>query len=151
MCAFYSTKIFFNPRLQDVTYYLRMDTDSRFLEPLCYDPFAVMHARQRSYGYLGIGNDAPVVTKGLWRFIRDYANSHPEVELQLNASKTWRWPSGDVDLDNVPVSGYYNNFEIVKLEAFRKPAVKEWLHHLAQYPEGFYKWRWGECRVNCFA
>ena len=122
----------------------RMDTNSRFLEPLCYDPFMVMHARQRLYGYLGIGNDAPIVTKVLWRFICDYANSHPEVELQLNTSKIWRWPSSNIDLDNL-VSGYYNNFEIVK------PEVKEWLYHLAQYPEGFYKWRWGECRVNCFA
>ncbi|KIJ93034.1 glycosyltransferase family 15 protein [Laccaria amethystina LaAM-08-1] len=139
MCAFYSTKIFFNPRLQDVTYYLRMDTDSLFLEPLCYDPFEVMHTRQRSYGYLGVGNDAPIVTKGLWRFLRDYADSHPEVELRLNASKTWKWPrgsaNGDVDLDDVSVSGYYNNFEIVKLEEFRKPEVKEWLYHLIQYPE----------------
>ena len=127
-----------------------MDTNSRFLELLCYDPSIVMHARQCLYGYLGIGNDAPIVTKGLWRFICDYTNSHPEVELQLNGSKIWRWPSGNIDLDNVPVSGYYNNFEIVKLEAFRKPEVKKWLYHLAQYQEGFYKWRWGECRVNCF-
>ena len=120
MCVFYSTKIFFNP-------------------------FAVMHTRQHSYGYPGIGNDAPIVTKGLWRFIHNYANSHPEVELQLNASKIWRWPSDNVNPDIMLVSGYYNNFEIVKLEAVRKLEVKEWLYHLTQYPEGFYKWCWGEC------
>jgi len=113
MCAFYSTKIFFNPRLRDVTYSATIRT--------------LTNAHM-------VGNDAPVVTKGLWRFIRDYADSHPEVELQLNASKTWKWPSGgDVDLDDVPVSGYYNNFEIVKLEEFRKPEVKEWFCHLVQY------------------
>lgn len=152
MCAFYSTKIFFNPRLRDVTYYLRMDTDSLFLEPLCYDPFEVMHLHQRSYGYLGIGNDAPQVTKGLWNFIRDYAGSHPEVESHLNASTTWKWPSnftnGEVDWDEVPIHGYYNNFEIVKLEEFRKPEVEEWFYHLVQYPEGFYKWRWGDAPLR---
>jgi mannosyltransferase len=37
----------------------------------------------------------------------------------------------------------YNNFEIVKLEEFRKPEIKEWFYHV-QCPEGFYKWRWGE-------
>ena len=86
MCAFYATKIFLNPRLRDVTYYLRMDTDSLFLAPLCHDPFEVMHVHQRSYGYLGIGNDAPPVAKGLWNLVRDHADSHPEVKSQLNAS-----------------------------------------------------------------
>lgn len=63
------------------------------------------------------------------------------MELQLNASKTWKWPSnltnGDVDWDEVPTSGYYNNFEIVKLEEFKKPEVEEWFYHLVQYPAGF--------------
>ena len=141
MCAFYATKVFFNSRLRDVTYYLRMDTDTLFLEPICCDPFQVMHVHEGSYGYLGIGNDAPQATKGLWSFIRDYVDSHPEVELQLNASKTWKWPSnltnGDVDWDEVPISGYYNNFEIVKLEEFKKPEVEEWFYHLVQYPASF--------------
>ena len=43
MCAFFSAPIFTEPRLQNVTYYMRLDTDSLIKEPLCYDPSEVMH------------------------------------------------------------------------------------------------------------
>ena len=71
MCSFYSTEIFFNPRLENVTYYMRMDTDSCFTAPPCYDPFEVMHTQQHLYGYLSIGQHGQDFTEGMYPFVQN--------------------------------------------------------------------------------
>lgn len=145
MCAFFSAPIFFHPRLKDVTYYMRMDTDSLIQEPLCYDPFSIMHARKRAYGYRSIGYDVPEVTVGMMDYIMDYANRHPAVAEQLRQNK-WDGPYKSTNGEMVipRVKGYLNSFEIVKLDEFRRADVKEWLDELMSVPERAYKWRWGE-------
>jgi len=166
MCAFYASTIFEHPRLSNVTFYLRLDTDSLIEGPICYDPFEYMHVRNRSYGYRAIGHDPPAVTQGMWAFVADYAWNNPSVERRL-IENNWTWPKpfSSVDdmvkadregveekkgwIDNSSFPGYQNNFEIVRLESFRRPKVKEWLDELMSVPERVYKWRWGEFSVVC--
>jgi mannosyltransferase len=145
MCSFYSTEIFFNPRLENVTYYMRMDTDSCFTAPPCYDPFEVMYAQQHLYGYLGIGQDGQDFTEGMYPFVQNYAKAHPSVENMLRLNN-WAWSHRDENgrESEGGFNGYGTNFEIVKLEAFRRPDVKEWLDAIEAYPEGIFKWRWGK-------
>ncbi|KAF9514055.1 glycosyltransferase family 15 protein [Hydnum rufescens UP504] len=150
MCAFFSAPIFSHPALEGYTYYLRLDTDSFIEAPLCYDPFEVMHARNRTYGYRYLGMDPPEVTRGLWSFMSG------RERLRMNG---WKWPNGrdeatmpgemgendegewpEAQHDFFP--GYYNNFEIVKLEAFRRPDVQEWLTEVMRDPKRAYKYRW---------
>ncbi|KAF9514049.1 glycosyltransferase family 15 protein [Hydnum rufescens UP504] len=141
-----------HPALKGYTYYLRLDTDSFIEAPLCYDPFEVMHVRKRIYGYRAAGPDAPDVTLGMWAFVDGYARSHPEVEkrLQMNG---WKWPDGRDTVQSQGASGaglpsYYNNFEIVKLEAFRRPDVHKWLTEVMRDPERVYKYRWGDAPIR---
>lgn len=144
MCAFFSVDIFSNPRLKDVTYYMRLDTDSLILEPLCYDPFELTHIHDMTYGYLAEGNDAVQVTIGLWDFLSNYSSTHPSVERKLKENGV-EWPERDGNgVMGAPFKGYYTNFEMVRLEAFRRSDVSEWLEALKAYPEGFFKWRWGQ-------
>jgi mannosyltransferase len=151
MCAFYGIEIFSTPRLKNVTYYMRMDTDSMIREPLCYDPFEVMHVRGRSYGYLAVGADSPTFVEGMWNLVNRYAFEHPSVAEQLYANK-WEWPDKSwpnrtIDQEVAQGSffkGYENNFEIVKLDAFRHPNVMAWLEEIMSVPERVFKWRWGE-------
>lgn len=144
MCSFFASEIFSHPRLKDVTYYMRMDTDSFFTAPLCYDPFEVMHLRRRSYGYMDIGSDPQEFTEGLMSFVYNYAQAHTSVERRLRVNN-WEWSPRDEDGDEtLRFQGYGTNFEIVKLSAFRRPDVMEWLDTLKDYPEGIYKWRWGK-------
>jgi mannosyltransferase len=144
MCSFFATEIFNHPRLRDVTYYMRMDTDSFFTAPLCYDPFDKIHFRRRSYGYLSAGSDPQEFTEGMMPFIYNYTQAHASVGQRLRAND-WEWSRKDEDGDEaLRLQGYSTNFEIVKLSAFRRPDVKEWLDALENYPVGIYKWRWGE-------
>lgn len=124
MCAFYGVEIFSTPRLKNV--YMCMDTDSRLKEPLCYDPFAAMHVRRRSYNYLSIKEDPAYVTVGRWGFVNNYALAHPSVAKQMHANK-WEWPHeswprSSVEEETVELrfKGYDNNFEIVNLQSFRR-------------------------------
>ena len=83
MCSFFSTQIFSHPCLKDLTYYMRVDTDSLFTAPFCYNPIKVIHHRQRLYGYVFIGSEPQWVTSGMWSLVQNYPNAHPSVDKQL--------------------------------------------------------------------
>lgn len=145
MCAFFATQIFAHPRLRDVTYYMRLDTDSYLLSPPCEDPFARMHSRNASYGFRATGSDPPWVIHGMWAFLSQYARAHPAVEAKL-AENGWQWPSGREEaegMSNAGFPGYQNNFEVVNLDAFRKPEVRAWMEEIVSDPERIFKYRWG--------
>ena len=38
---------------------------------------------------------------------------------------------------------YYNNFEMVKLEAFGRPDIRAWLEEVMSVPERIYQYLWG--------
>ena len=118
MCAFFASQIFDHPRMKDVTYYMRLDTDSYIFNPTCYDPIDLFHSKNRTYGFNSREKDPDWVTVGLWDLVDDYARSHPDVESNLERNG-WEWPSGRVhgEMGKNDFPTYYNNFEIVKLEA----------------------------------
>lgn len=61
MCRFYAEQIFTHPRIRLLTYYMRLDTDSFILDPLCYDPIDKLHRSRKVYGYNNIFDDEPYV------------------------------------------------------------------------------------------
>jgi mannosyltransferase len=79
----------------------------------------------------------------------DYVRRHPPVDDQLKKNQ-FHWPGpGNRDPEwfsaerDEPIWSYHNSFEVVKLDAFRRPEVKDWLNELASKPERFFKYRWG--------
>lgn len=152
MCAFFASQIFDHPRLQDVSYYMRLDTDSYIYAPLCYDPLSLFHAHNRTYAYRARTSDPDWVVVGLWSLVDEYAREHADVERSLETNG-WQWADAGRDrgrMEGKDFPTYYNNFEIVKLEAFRKPKVRAWLDEIMRVPERIYKYRWGEFRFPAF-
>ena len=146
MCAFYASEVFDHPRLKNVTYYMRLDTDSYIFRPLCYDPFEIFHQRKRSYGYRAVLTDPAEVVVGLWDLTDEYARGHPEIEERMQRNKfPWPNPRERGQMGNKHYPGFYNNFEIVRLDAFRTPEVRAWLNEVKRVPERIYKYRWGTC------
>ncbi len=127
-----------------MTYYMRMDTDSLIEEPLCYDPFELMHRNGKAYGYRSVGGNAFETTRGLLEYVTDYASRHSVVAARLRHND---WDGAYVDEDGdivIPRTlGYFNSFEIVALQAFRRPDVQEFFDDLMSVPERIYKRRWG--------
>jgi len=127
---------------------MRMDPGSQVTQPICYDPFEIMHVRRRSYGYLSIGSDPQEYTQKLWPFVHNYTQTHESVDRQLRANK-WEWSHRDESGDeSLRFRGYETDFEIVELAAFRRSGVREWLDVIKNYPEGIYKWRWGDAALR---
>ena len=137
MIRFYLYDIFQHPRMKDVTYYMRMDTDSYIFNPVCYDPIERMHERNLTYGFRVYNMENHEFTPGMPTFIREYSAKHPAVHKMMRLNDFWM-PDEDSDLPQ-----YYNNFEVVKLDAFRRPDVQEWLDEIMSEPERVYKLRWG--------
>ncbi|KAL5479051.1 hypothetical protein ACEPAI_2339 [Sanghuangporus weigelae] len=149
MCAFFASQIFDHPRLKDVTYYMRLDTDSYIFKPLCYDPVDLFHQHNRSYAFNVRTTDPDWVTVGLWNLVDEYAHLHSEVEENLQ-SNGWQWPANrnPEEMGKHDFPTYYNNFEIVKLDAFRRPDVRAWLDEIMRVPERIYKYRWGDAPIR---
>ncbi|KAH8104836.1 glycolipid 2-alpha-mannosyltransferase-domain-containing protein [Cristinia sonorae] len=143
MCGFFASQIFDHPRLQDVTYYLRLDTDSYIYKPVCYDPIDLLHTKKKVYGFRSPSDDPPYVTEGMWELTDRYSRQHPEIRERLNQNR-WVWPEGLQG--NYPT--YYNNFEVVKLAEFRRPEVKRWLEEIMKDPYRIYKHRWGDAPIR---
>ncbi|KAF9524173.1 nucleotide-diphospho-sugar transferase [Crepidotus variabilis] len=151
MCAWFIGAIFNHPRLKDVDYYMRMDTDSFIYDEVCYDPFELMVQKGKVYGYRSSFGDEDWVTKGMWKLVDEYAKENQLVEKRLKLNG-WKWPGTTREdknaFDNSKFPLYYNNFEIVKLEAFRRPNVKAWLDEVMSVPERVYIYRWGDAPVR---
>jgi len=152
MCAFYSYQIFELPRLRDVTYYMRLDSDSYINARSCFDPFERMHTRNLHYAYKQTGADPGFVIRGMWTLIDDYAREHPAMEVQLEQNQ-WHWPGSRnkewfSEEKDEPIGSYHNSFEVVRLDAFRRKDVKAWFDELQSVPERFYKYRWGDAPLR---
>ncbi|KAI5117395.1 hypothetical protein M0805_007786 [Coniferiporia weirii] len=149
MCAFFASDIFDHPRLKDVTYYMRLDTDSYIFEPLCYDPVDLFHQHNRSYAYRARTTDPDWVTVRLWNLVDEYARENLPVENNLHKNG-WTWAAGrdKEQMGKHDFPTYYNNFEIVKLEAFRRPDVQAWLNEVKRVPERIFKYRWGDAPIR---
>lgn len=145
MCGFFASQIFDHPRLKDVTYYMRLDTDSYIFKSLCYDPIDLFHRHNRTYAYRAKTTDPDWVTVGLWNLVDDYARANPAVESKLRQNN-WDWAANrdKEQMGRYDFPTYYNNFEIIKLQEFRRPDVRKWLDEIMSVPERIYKYRWGE-------
>ncbi|KAF7349032.1 Glycosyltransferase family 15 protein [Mycena venus] len=155
MCAFFSYKIFNHPRIKDLTYYLRLDDDSYVRAPgACFDPFEYMHIHNKSFAFRDDPVDAGWVTEGMWPFVSNYAQNHPEVESTL-VHNGWQWPGGRFWPgpshkfgEGVNFPSFETNFDLVKVSRFRTPEMMEFLHELASDPRRFYWQRWGDAPVR---
>ncbi|KAF7362901.1 Nucleotide-diphospho-sugar transferase [Mycena venus] len=151
VCAFFSYKIFNHPRIRDLTYYFRLDDDSHVHSPTCFDPFEYMHVNNKSYAFRREDPDLGWVTVGMWPFVSNYAQRHPEVEGRLNHNG-WQWPSGRFWPNNFGVAenfrSYETNFDLVKVPRFRTPEMTAFLDELASDPKRFYWYRWGDAPLR---
>jgi mannosyltransferase len=126
---------------------MRLDCNSYIFEPLCYDPLQRFHQHNRSYGYRRASID-PELTNGMQDFVDDYVHKNPSIKMTMEKNR-WEWP-GEHDKDKMSgmdFAVYSTNFEIVRLDAFRRSDVQKWLAELTNIPESVIKYRWCACTI----
>ena len=81
MCRFWFSGVFEVADVRNLSYLLRLDTDSELrCKASSRDPFELM-ARQRAvYGYVAVKTDHPMVAKNLTAFGAAYARSVPQIQ-----------------------------------------------------------------------
>jgi hypothetical protein len=133
MCQFFSGEIFKILKNMNYDYYIRLDTDSRFLD-ITYDIFSDFILHDYYYGYISILNEPPELCIQLVNEMSKYIytnNIHHQNHI-LSDHKD--------QLNFV----YYNNFEVVKISEFTCDLHLKMYNHLNTDINGFLKYRWGD-------
>ncbi len=112
MIDFWWSRVFVHPDVRGLDYFCRLDTDSAFVAPVPLDIFQSMRAHKHVYGYVhqAIDTAESGVIDGLWDFVEEYLEAHPDVNDNV-VSNEWHLPS-KAERDSAPMSIYYNNFEV---------------------------------------
>jgi hypothetical protein len=159
MSAFWFKKVFNMPLLQNVSYFLRQDSDSYILSPITYDPFDFMERHGVRYGYLNRHDEGECCAKHLYQFALSYVNAFGVKASELSSDLSWlvhETPQSVVantrtqnPKDQQPWL-YYTNFEILHVPSFRDhPDVQRFLFAAWTEPlHGIYTRRWGDAPLR---
>ena len=131
MCRFFSGELFKILKLYNYTHYLRLDTDSKFTEPV-RDLFSEFVNLDMSYGYIAILSEPPEVTTLIIDYVREYLNDKKCIKNHILNNH----------IDQLKFC-YYNNFEMVKISDFTTDDHLNLYEHLDKH-NGFMKYRWGD-------
>ncbi|EJT98413.1 nucleotide-diphospho-sugar transferase [Dacryopinax primogenitus] len=141
MCQFFFSGIFEHPRIRNLDYYLRLDTDSFIVDQVSYDPIGALFKDKKKYGFVAIATDPQFVTEGFFPFVQAFVARRPEIKTQLEKNG-WKYP------DSQRPFTYQNNFEVVHIPSFRTPEVMSWVNIVNRNPLLIFKYRWGDAPLR---
>lgn len=114
MIRFFASQFVLHPVVASYAYYLRLDTDSRFIAPVVQNPFTYAAIHGIVYGFVMILYESPAYYADAWRRIRRVFEppvSRELYELLLVQNATPPTVYGGVL--------FYNNFELATTALFR--------------------------------
>ena len=115
MCRFWFAGVFELADVRNLTYLLRLDTDSELrCRADSRDPFEVMARRRAIYGYVAVKMDHQRVARNLTAFGAAYARRVPQIQDAF-----FRFPPNAHK--NCPAPMFYTNFEIMDVSWFVQP------------------------------
>merc|ERR1711965_529481 len=115
MCRFWFSGVFELEDVRNLTYLLRLDTDSELrCRADSRDPFEVMARRRAIYGYVAVKMDHQRVARNLTAFGAAYARRVPQIQDAF-----FRFPPNAHK--NCPAPMFYTNFEIMDVSWFVQP------------------------------
>ena len=115
MCRFWFSGVFELADVRNLTYLMRLDTDSELrCRADSRDPFEVMARRRAIYGYVAVKMDHQRVARNLTAFGAAYARRVPQIQDAF-----FRFPPNAHK--NCPAPMFYTNFEIMDVSWFVQP------------------------------
>lgn len=133
MCRFFSGLFFMHESLSNYRNYIRLDTDSKFIEGPDISLFGWLNSKSLYYGYIesAVQQDDKAVVRDLRKNVRQF----------IGLWKKIRMPSF------IGSRMYYTNFEIGSLDYFRSDVWQSFFSFLDN-SGGFYLHRWGDAPVR---
>ncbi|KAH8921868.1 glycosyltransferase family 15 protein [Atractiella rhizophila] len=150
MCRFQSGFFFKHPLMMQYKYYWRVEPDVDFWCDVDYDPFLLMQANNKKYGFTISFVEYKRTIETLWSTVQDFLRQHKEYIVKDNSLKFI------MDDDNKGIDGEYNlchfwtNFEIADADFWRSKPYQDFFEHLDK-SGGFFYERWGDAPVHSIA
>mmetsp|Transcript_37888 Transcript_37888/g.67912 ORF Transcript_37888/g.67912 Transcript_37888/m.67912 type:complete len:445 (+) Transcript_37888:51-1385(+) len=134
--------LFEHPAIQSLQFILRMDTDSRILSPLSFDPLMVMYTERprKRYAYHCGSFENPEFSEGMNDFVAKYMREKQVVSPWENFHPARGYP----------VAMPYNNIEIVDVEWWRSQPVQQYVDAVDRSLNIWYH-RWGDAPIRGMA
>lgn len=139
MCSFFAHEVFQHCLDIGIKTYCRLDTDSIITGKINYNIFDDLNRRDLIYGYIIEQREFFHVVLELNNFIGEYIKEHDIKPTFYNKL-----------LDQFGYYNYrcfYNNFELLNIEKFYTPEVKQFLSAIKQ-SKNIYHYRWGDAPIR---
>ena len=142
MCKFWAWGVFHHPLVRNLKYFMRLDDDSYFTEPVTQDPFEVMESKDLDYGYRAWFNDTSLIEE-LWNQTKAFLEDYPDERVDINGKY------GILSGDEYEGRAVYNNFFVARTNVWRRPIVEAYLDYLIAN-HTFLKLKVGDANVHAF-
>ena len=144
MCKFFAIDVFFDESLNDVDYFIRLDTDSFFI----YTTNFFIKDLQKidcDYGYIKntIQKEDKAVSLGFGKCLYQFCQKNKN---DLFESNNFNYLCQEATI-NPKI--FYTNFEIVKLSWARSNQHKNFLKYIVK-SRGIYNFRWGDALIRYY-
>ena len=144
MCKFFAKDIFLDNIFDDVDYFIRVDTDSFFIEVSDYFVKS-LNRLNVDYAYLKdtIHFEDKAVTLGFGKCLYEFCIKNIE---RNHINKFFEEVCQEA---TASPKLFYTNFEVVNLKWARSKAHQEFLNYIVE-AEGIYKFRWGDSIIRYY-
>lgn len=159
MCHFNLGYFFKQPRMLQFQWYFRVEPDVEYMCDFQSDPFALLRANNKVYGFVMAIHEYEDTIPTLWPTVERFMETHPELLHPDNALEflTTKEPLG-VNNRVLMVNSllaynmchFWLNFEIGSLDFFRSEAYDTYFRFLDS-TGGFFYERWGDAPVHLIA
>jgi hypothetical protein len=125
--------------LQQYDYFIKLDTDVVFLKPLPLHLLHDMTIRRSVFGHTGQYPDHVTAPcgRGIGQAVSDFLHEQQQPNSGSNVLCSRDHPALRKDADL-----YYTNFIIGRTDFFQSPLVLQFARFLAEYPMGYFRYRW---------
>jgi len=138
MCRFNSGFFFRQRASLKYEYYMRLDTDSRFCQPIVRDPFQTLISLNKSYGYIISDTESIETIETLWSTIKNWILTR-NIKNEFKTGLKFISNDNGNSLSNMCM--FYNNFEIGRFDVFRNEKYLSYFDYLDK-SGGFFYERW---------
>ncbi len=145
MCQFFSLDVLDDAIYDDATYFVRVDTDSFFLD-VSKKLIRELSSLNCDYAFLKntVQIEDKAVSVGFGHHLYHYVSTSHSPSLYSND-----WESICQQATMAPLM-YYTNFEIVRIDWARSSSHRELIQSIKS-SEGIYKYRWGDNIIRYYA
>ncbi|WFD03809.1 hypothetical protein MOBT1_002503 [Malassezia obtusa] len=146
MCRYQSGYFMNHPLMLPYDYYWRIEPGvSYYCEMLDPDPFRLMQAQNKKYGWVISLRDDPRTIPTLWDHVQEFRDKYPHL-----TKNTSMMPFFLNKRRQYNTCHFWSNFEIADLRWMRSEAYQTFFRHLAE-TNGFFYERWGDAPVHSIA